>query len=708
MRFIDARKINKFINENINCPSQLGEFSTLEPKSTSRFSIQYLGNTAFFKTSKEMLKMMLKKRYRLRITCYKLVFLIIFTLPTIFIILQSNLEVSSINLTDLTFKPSKFPFLSSTIEYVDTKRALVDLDISKNIHYNPNSSPINSRIINEKYSKYEVKGFVSNLNSEKLKAKKHKKSHKDKLDINNFKNSDGEIISVKNFETLLSDDYSSLTTCEDLAFTSSISYSDNRTVIGENIFSLREEILNSTSFLKEILYENDELERENEEIVNKRWNQFGTSGVWLEGEQCYITASRIMYSKSESKSDPTVSFIRLQAFDRDWNEIKNKSILKFDAPDIIQNTLRKFEKELSKEVDCEQIYREKDVSNTEYEQCIENKDYFEQLKVRKNTLLRRYYVTYPTNYDVPFNLPEKFAGPEDPRIILRRTKNVEEPIIIFNMNDGESRKMHAYLPHRNVNKVVKFRFENMNHDTEKNWAPFFTEQDLQLDSILSHGSIHLVYRLNPLEIARCSLDDGLCEKVFEKSTLELSKQSVNTDIRGGTQFIPLPSSIPKINGKQIWVGFTKIHLRGCGCSEHYYRPMLSVMVEKHGVYHQDLVVPNLSFETDVINWQADGTKCNRGNNIMSPNSIAAWEVVGQDPFTKKIDDYMVFTYSESDKVSSVITIRGVLEYIIRVYGETDVDEDFIPSQESDTILGKSLNCFVDFSVHLCKQYGKAH
>ncbi|CCH59311.1 hypothetical protein TBLA_0B04760 [Henningerozyma blattae CBS 6284] len=577
-------------------------------------------------------------------------------------------------------------------------------------HKSLNKFPTNSRMILDEYEDFDITGFVSNLDINNLIAKKKEKlDSQGYLTDNKKQDSKNKLMSVKEFELMLTNDYNSLATCEDLEYKSRIYYSKKQKFINDDLINLRRELLRKDDELSKLIKDEEDITKTSEEeVIKKKWFKFGSSSVWMESEQCFITVTRVLYSKNGKREEPEVSFIRAQAFDRDWNEIKNKRIPLLDLrlPDDITADLKKINQEYGLTDSCENIIDDP----VTYDKCLveHTKNYLKDSK-RRDQLLERYFVTYPTIYSVPHKLGGLFKGPEDPKIILKRTSRYEEPIVIFNMHDDDEnkRRMFSLSPHRSFEKIVKFNIQGRKQQTlEKNWTPFFTKDDLVF-STLSRGFIHFIYSFSPFEVVKCSLNDGYCELVFEKKTLELTDQNKFDGQRGGTQFIPLPSIIPKVTGKQIWVGIPKLHIKKCGCSERFYRPMLSLLVESNGIYHQELIVPSLDFNLDILNWGNDGTDCDKFN-VMSPNSIAFWDVIGQDPKTKQFDDYMILTFSEADSNSKIITIKGLLNYILGMYSVKDIDEDFIPSRNSDQILGKTLNCLVNYAKDKCKSYGNLH
>ena len=93
---------------------------------------------------------------------------------------------------------------------------------------------------------------------------------------------------------------------------------------------------------------------------------------------------------------------------------------------------------------------------------------------------------------------------------------------------------------------------------------------------------------------------------------------------------------------------------------------------------------------------------------MSPNSINFWEVISQDPKTHKYKDYLSLTVSEVDRFSRTITLKGVLNYILGIYAEKEIREDFEVNTDANAIVTQTLRCVVDSAFEQCKAYGLTH
>ncbi|CCF55793.1 hypothetical protein KAFR_0A03580 [Kazachstania africana CBS 2517] len=579
-------------------------------------------------------------------------------------------------------------YTSTALKTVRNKKDLLKIDITNQLRYKDLSrTPITPDILHYNFTAVNVTGFVSNLQLEKT--------------ANSEVNSNGIIP-----EASYHQEYDSLVSCNDLQYNNIMELSRWNILLPDDLVALRRELTNDKTKLSKELEDDNEKMMSETEIIGKNWLRFGGAAVWLESELCFVVYTRVIYSPEGFKGAAKLSLVRAQAFDKDWNEIKGKRIPFSDVP--IPKEVTKELSNLEKNLDYSTCDNLKISDREYYNDCIvqitKKKLKFQQ---RYDELLSRYYLTYPSVINIPLDLNGYFNGPEDPHVILRKNDKYEEPIIIFNMqdNDEDKRRIYAFHPHRKIDALVKFSIEGRKlRDKEKNWAPFFPYHDENKDSVFSRGFIYFIYTYAPLEIVKCSLNDGICEMVFEAATIEASGENAYDDMRGGTQFVKLPADIPQVEGKQMWLGFPKSHSSGCGCGSTYYRPMLSLLIETHGAYHLELMVPTMDFERDVLSWDLKGTYC-EGVSIMSPNSIAYWEVVDQDVENEKFEDYLGFTFSESDATSKVVVLRNVLNYILEIYKEKRIRDQFEISKESDSIIRNTLKCVKDKQWDDCTKYG---
>ncbi|CCD26296.1 uncharacterized protein NDAI_0H01220 [Naumovozyma dairenensis CBS 421] len=576
--------------------------------------------------------------------------------------------------------------LKNSRNQIKSKKDFLNVDISNLLKFKKNwiNSPIRSITRTQEYSKKSLVGYVSNLD-----LKDEKKGS----------------------------EYSA--SCSDLEYINDIEYSYWVHTLPSDLKEVRRELLTSPAFefVEPQLHSDLEINWDEEKILEKNWLTFGGVSVWSKRYNVYFVYSRVIYSRKAQRNHPHVSLVRGQVFDKDWNEIHGFKVPFNDiiVPKDDEVELQKLDEDLGL-YDCKKQlgHKEKELASNEYENCLVevNKLKLKNEK-RKKEILQKYYTIYPTVLNIPFiSTGADYEGPEDPHIIMRETAEFEEPLIFFNMqdhNDGK-RKLYGFLPHQKSDPLIEFHINGRGiKGKEKNWVPFFHADSSkgQAESQFSRGTIHFIYSFYPLEILKCSLNDGDCEFVFEGSTLELDKDTEFSGMRGSTQFINLPNVIPTLAGKQLWVGFPKFHLNGCGCGVKYYRPMLSVIVESNGVYHQELVVPTLDFNIDVLSWDLKGHYC-FDVNVLNPNSINYWEVVSQDPVTKKYEDYMSLTVSEADHNTKVVIVKGLLNYILGIYKDKNIKEDFQITEHANSIIAESVKCIDKDTKQDCKNYGKTH
>ncbi|CCF59167.1 hypothetical protein KAFR_0G01330 [Kazachstania africana CBS 2517] len=578
-------------------------------------------------------------------------------------------------------------YTHTALKTVPNEKDLLKIDIANQLHIKDLSkSPIIPNIFQYNFTEVNVTGFVSNLQSKKK--------------LENEAHSNGTAP-----EASYHKDHHSSVTCDDLQYNNIIEISTWNTLLPDDLVTIRRELTHGGTTLSKELQDHNEEKMTEVEIVSKNWFRFGGAAVWLEREQCFVVYSSIMYQPSGMKGIPKISVIGAQAFDKDWNELKGKRIPFHDIsiPKDVTKELSHLEKKLSYS-NCDNL---KNSGINFYDDCIAQMTK-EKLKLQQTyeELLSRYYMTYPSILNIPFDIGSgRGKGAEDPHVILKQNGKYEEPIVIFNMynNTEGNRRVYAFHPHRRIDPIVKFFIEDIKLSAkEKNWTPFFPYRDESEISVFSRGFIYFIYAYAPLKIVKCSLNDGICEVVFE----DLNKFE-HAEMRGATQFVKLPTDIPQVEGKQMWIGFPKTHLSDCGCGVSYYRPMLSLLTETNGSYHLELMVPTMDFNRDVLSWDLKGTYCG-GTNIMSPNSIAYWEVVDQDAANGKFEDYLGFTFSEADETTRVVVLRNILNYILDIYDEKKISNQFEIGKESDTIIGSALQCVKDTQWTNCAKYGKTH
>ena len=139
-------------------------------------------------------------------------------------------------------------------------------------------------------------------------------------------------------------------------------------------------------------------------------------------------------------------------------------------------------------------------------------------------------------------------GPEDPRVILESAEGAE-PVVVFNIilnATGNPLAMWLHRPFSDTVTVLTIRGEER-RPMEKNWAPFFHNDDnSDGDYDINRAPttvLHFVYSLHPLRIVKCSIEDGVCDWVFQEQVppiLAVSHDDTHGEMRGGTNFVRVP------------------------------------------------------------------------------------------------------------------------------------------------------------------------
>lgn len=562
---------------------------------------------------------------------------------------------------------------------------LLDIDISEILKSQAwDKLGIDSQIESYNFTTKTQDGFVSNINIDAIKN----------LETGFTNDEDGLLLFDPEWK-LFSHRYDKIVSCSHLRYSNNLEYYKFPTELNVDFKSARRDILDADDGNASAYSASDENMMQEDEILSKRWYSFGAAPVWLKDENCYVSYTRLIYSKFGDRTWSYISIVYGQTFDKDWNEITNKRIFFRDVkmPQEIKNKIRKLESELHSDK-CEK--------SSDYRNCKDNS--ILQKKIDK--LYDKYSIKYPTTFKIPFQVGQIWNGAEDPHVILKKDKEGEEPVVVFNLQVQNGKKMNAYLPHRKHNYLVEFTLEHGElRRSEKNWAPFFYP-DMEDSNNNFPGFIHFVYDFNPIEILRCSLLTGLCNFIFQASTLNIEKGGTFI-FRGGTQFVSLPDILPKVKNVNMWIGFMKEHVEHCGCGDRLYRPTLSLLIEKNGLFYLQLITPNIDFNEDVLGWSLKDNRCG-GYNVLSPSSIANWYVLSQDPNTRKFEDYIALAVSEADSLSRMTYVKGVLNYVLGIYEQMDLKETFDIDRDTKHVIEKTAQCGYELAAQYCKKYGIEH
>lgn len=441
----------------------------------------------------------------------------------------------------------------------------------------------------------------------------------------------------------------------------------------------------------------------------KHWFKFAGTSVWLEQYGVHFMISRALYSSIGSKKSPNLSLTYAQVFDEDWNELKNVEL-------IIPTT--------------------NPVGNHE--------------AVYKN-------LKFPSFLPIPFYhdshyQKKRFYGPEDPRLMLIKNEDgIEEPLVIFNayhrkldqqlsVNEREMnitfnyyRSMFMAWPFQyqvgklNVdglgnretdsklyNKVVELRRENSARlEVQKNWTPFTSTQDRANNINLHDKYIYFIYRWSNLEILKCHLTkfnnfgESICSFHYRRSP----KLNANADVgplRGGTEMISLNDLLPSSHSshshhdQEIWIGFARAHIKGCGCGKDMYRPNLAVLIREDDQFKISQLSSFISFDIPVDGWSDPKIQCARKDpNALIPNGISSWvakDTVGSNGKGNGIEDWLTLSLSVADASVHTVHIKNLLSSLIE-------HTSFMNFNKTLGYTNDIVDCSLKSSVNFCSVYG---
>ncbi|RLV94163.1 Beta-mannosyltransferase 7 [Spathaspora sp. JA1] len=484
----------------------------------------------------------------------------------------------------------------------------------------------------------------------------------------------------------------------------------------------------------------------------KQWLRFGGSSVWLPQFNCHYMVSRVLFTPTGIANKAFASFLYIQLFDSDWEELPAMTLETPYEEDVLKKALR---------------------GDGTFDELIMTKI----LNFRKQT----FPYILPISFDYQFDVRngKYYYGPEDPRILLRTNPlGFEEPLIVFNMKDLKliKRVMHLYLPFSNKLQVLRKRTEKY-ANIEKNWTPFISKTKSINDMQEERGDMKLnfIYSIMPLEVLVCEIDTAVCD--FLQKPVKADYDYVGP-LRGGTQLVPLPLSdmLPASirekfalpYNRQIYLGWARAHLNDCGCGESMYRPNMVIVVEDYDsatdkyfyklgdvseyidfqAYVPPWVTPKLDQQGNLI--EETPKQC-EGRNVLIPNSIAYWDIssVIKDgilyprkyfqriptdeeiadkkaakvikqkagSFKKRanifgevtINDFMGVTLSAADSDVSIVHVKGLLNYILKLPSlfedSSVIDNDSIFQQRGYDLNNK---CAMQASDDYCKAYGKQY
>ncbi|KAK6465644.1 hypothetical protein DFJ63DRAFT_333062 [Scheffersomyces coipomensis] len=470
--------------------------------------------------------------------------------------------------------------------------------------------------------------------------------------------------------------------------------------------------------------------------IEKHWYRLAGTSVWLEQYGVHFMISRIIYTPSGIKNKPVISLMYAQLFDEKWQEINNvELIIPTNNPDL-------------ENINSSGI----NFKNLKFPQILPTPFYHDSEVIH-----------------------EKYYGPEDPRILLAKNKlGYEEPVIIYNSwhrkiahtqqqdksNDrtynvdfNYYRSMYICWPWQfqrgkiNVEELPnhQYKLNLYNRISElkkievdraylqKNWTPFTSYYDR-----VKYGYdkyIYFIYKWEDIQVLKCKLSN--INDIYTsdcKLDYSLNKKDNGDSIgslRGGSQLINLNQllddykyqssnmnlkvildNIPQ--GREIWVGFARAHLRDCGCGHDFYRPnLVTIIKDDNNKYKISHMSPFISLDVPVGAFDdVSNTDCKSGEpNVFIPNGIGSWSLNSYDTNNKHnknigFDDYLTMIYSIADNSVDIIHIKGLLKAIL-----TNQDAKLTFESSSSKRSGfnnDNIKCALEDSHKFCAAYGLDH
>lgn len=476
-----------------------------------------------------------------------------------------------------------------------------------------------------------------------------------------------------------------------------------------------------------------------------QWFRFGGSSVWLPDHKVHYMVSRVLYLPLGIPNKAFASFLYVQLFDQGWNELPPGTTL------AVPYQKHKLHGVINADGLASEVVLHTAVGT------------------RKTTYPG--FLPIGFEYLLDPKLKKFYYGPEDPRIISRTTSlGFSEPLVVFNMKSLllEKRVMHQYLPFLHQLKILRKRLEPFAY-IEKNWTPFFSK--LANRDSAGHTKLNFVYLLDPLEVLSCEIDTAVCDFLQRPSKedydyvgpLRGGTQLVPLPLDSLPGHVQETFRLPQ--NRQVYVGWARTHLNKCGCGESMYRPNMIVLVEDYDAqndkhyYKVADVLAYVDFGASVPAWTApslddkgqlvrdsEPLQC-AGRNVLIPNLVAYWNVElvildkkrygrkeyhriptvddlaelkgskvhketgshGAVDYDMVFNDYMGVTLSAADADVSVVHVKGLLNYILKMpslYDEGTVVKEAGAFHKNG--FDFNLKCATAASKEYCVAYGKAH
>lgn len=460
-----------------------------------------------------------------------------------------------------------------------------------------------------------------------------------------------------------------------------------------------------------------------ENTLLHHWFRLAGSSVWLEQYGVHFMISRVVYSPRARRNYPVLSLSYAQLYDENWNELQNvELIVPSNNPDLDPSPGN------------EQIY-----NAIEYPSFLSTPMYHDVRKQRK-----------------------KYYGPEDPRIILvQNAMGFDEPLVIFNqyhkkplediedpkddtsleVKFGFYRSMFMTWPwqfqrgkvagegllsdkfdNQIYNRMVELRRANMPRlDKQKNWTPFISHHDRQ--EYHHDRYIYFVYSWSKLMVLKCDLsvtDPYISSCDIEYTMFKDHPDGGPGELRGGTQMVNINDLIdreralvPQLDyayksiptNKEIWIGFARAHLTGCGCG-HFYRPNVIVLVKEDGDFKISHMSPFIDLDIHVFGFDLNDpdSYCKTSPNVLIPNGMCSWSFKGSTSLDKRktVQDYLTLAVSVADYTVDIVHIKGLLGEIL------GMDNGPLHSDGDRGYNDNNVDCALASSRVFCEEYSEQH
>ncbi|XDT32599.1 Hypothetical protein J6889_03915 [Nakaseomyces glabratus] len=497
--------------------------------------------------------------------------------------------------------------------------------------------------------------------------------------------------------------------CDLYKFEEKISYMNRRRNISPNLKKVRQLLLDENTprskFIKQIAQKkgyNDTM------AVERQFFTTTTSILWLEQHVCYISFTGVVISEAEDVNKPSLTVISSQAFDDQWKEIeKDIGFIDEKIPDSLSEAFKRIESEYDANKNCDDEAnnvekdclnnmkcdikdkeKKKECENNHKKACDKKKEDKKsacKLLVSKNKKLAdeekkaiktNFYALYPMILDVPTETNTAPTGFKRLSATLRETDDgVIEPLLTYQFEETLTSNIYYALPHRKYTSSGTLKVEMPSLRSRNGyWIPFTKAIDMGTKQTVGH--VHLISNTLPLVTAKCSFDKGECFVLY--NSRDTDKNDDNSEINpldAGTNFIEIPSVVPRVKNRHIWVGMNEIHIPLSEHNKEVRRPVISVLEEQEGTFNIFSYSNPLSFSLmEPIEFHNNSTLT---HDIWTPYSIISWSVRNQTADTLDFEDYMQIAFGHNTKNTSVVTLKGYLNFLLKSFRSEKVEEDLI-------------------------------